>query len=105
MLRANGSKATINHYQSAIWKEANEDTPMTQLIVDPTFQAQLANSQETVELCDTTGRILGHFIPAIDKSKYKGIEPQISEEEIQRRLQEGGGRSLAEIMADLEKRT
>jgi CDI immunity proteins len=32
-------------------------------------------------------------------------EPQIGEEEVQRRLREGGGRSLAEIMSDLEKRS
>src|SRR5438132_3871844 len=32
-------------------------------------------------------------------------EPQIGEEEVQRRLQEGGGKSLAEIMSDLEKRS
>jgi hypothetical protein len=43
--------------------------------------------------------VLGHFVPR-DRRK----EPQISEEEIQRRLKQGGGRSLAEIMADLEKR-
>lgn len=30
-------------------------------------------------------------------------EPQISNEEIERRLRNGGGRSLAEILADLEK--
>jgi len=32
-----------------------------------------------------------------------GREPQISNEEIERRLRCGGGRSLAEILADLER--
>jgi hypothetical protein len=32
------------------------------------------------------------------------LEPKISEEELQRREQEGGGRRLKEIMTDLEKR-
>lgn len=31
------------------------------------------------------------------------MEPKISNEEIERRLRDGGGRSLAEILADLEK--
>jgi hypothetical protein len=33
-----------------------------------------------------------------------GREPQISNEEIERRLRCSGGRSLAEIMANLERR-
>jgi hypothetical protein len=31
------------------------------------------------------------------------MEPQINGEEIERRLNEGGGRPLADILADLEK--
>ena len=33
------------------------------------------------------------------------MEPQVSEEELDRRQREGGGRTLDEIMADLEKRS
>ena len=78
---------------------------MSRLIVDLSTQTQLANVYETLELCDDSGRVLGHFIPALDWSRCKGIEPQISEEELQRREQQGGGRSLAQILADLDKRS
>ncbi len=44
---------------------------------------------------------LGHFVPL---PQTPSREPKISEEELQRRLQAGGGRSLAAILSDLEKR-
>lgn len=76
---------------------------MSRLIVDTSVEAQLAGAHETVELCGPSGRLLGHFIPAVDYSK-RGGQPYISEEELKRREQQGGGRSLAAILADLEKR-
>lgn len=39
-----------------------------------------------------------------DSSSQMRREPQISAEEIERRLRQSGGRSLAEILADLEKK-
>jgi hypothetical protein len=55
-----------------------------------------------VELCDGSGRIIGRFRPAVYDDP--AAQPQISDEEIARRLNEdGAGRSLAEIMADWEK--
>lgn len=71
---------------------------MTRVIVDPVTKAKLASVRQKSELCDDSGHILGHFIPLDPR------EPQISEEEIERRLRQGGGRTLAEILADLEKR-
>jgi hypothetical protein len=77
---------------------------MTRVIVDPAFQALLAGLKETVELCDTAGQVLGHFTPANAVSLNEWGRPQIPEEELLRREREEGGRSLAEILADLEKR-
>jgi len=68
------------------------------MIVDPALQAKLATAGRTIELCDNSGRILGHFIP------FGGLEPKVSEEELDRRQQQGGGRSLKSILLDLEKR-
>jgi hypothetical protein len=73
---------------------------MTQLIVDPTTLNQLRLARTTLELVDDAGQVLGHFVPATPAGK----EPTISEEELQRREQRGGGRPLAPILADLEKR-
>lgn len=78
---------------------------MPQVILDLATLAQLQTTGESVELCDPAGRIVGHFVPIAALSKTTRMEPQISEEEIQRRLRQGGGRSLPEIMADLESRT
>lgn len=77
---------------------------MNRVIVDPVTQALLANARQRLELCDDAGRVLGYFIPVEERSPSKGREPQIGEEEIERRLRRGGGRTLAEILTDLEKR-
>jgi hypothetical protein len=77
---------------------------MNRVIVDPLTQAQLVNAQQKLELCDDSGRILGHFIPVEDRSSRMRREPQISDEEIERRVCQGGGRPLAEILTDLEKK-
>jgi hypothetical protein len=73
---------------------------MTQLVVDAGTVQRLLAAQTTVELVDPAGHLVGHFIPASPGAK----EPIISEEELQRRERLGGGRPLAQILADLEKR-
>lgn len=73
---------------------------MTKIIVDATTLARLRSIRETVQLCDESGLPLGNFTPVLASNR----EPQISEEELTRRLQQGGGRPLADILADLERR-
>jgi hypothetical protein len=77
---------------------------MTRLIVDSTTGARLSQVKHPLELCDDSGRVLGHFVPAVDPALYPKLEPQISEDEMRRREQKGGGRPLSAILADLEKR-
>lgn len=72
---------------------------MNRLIVDPATREKLAAARQKLELCDDSGHVFGHFIP-LENNK----EPRISAKEIERRLGCGGGRSLAEILADLEKK-
>jgi hypothetical protein len=48
-----------------------------------------------VDLRDDAGNYLGRFFPP-----ERGPEPTISEAEIERRLREGGGRPLADILRD-----
>ncbi len=53
-----------------------------------------------VVLQDASGNVLGTFVPeASDDEDFQ----ELSDEEFQRRLNEGGGRSLKEILADLER--
>jgi hypothetical protein len=77
---------------------------MSTVTVDSTTQAQLLSVYQVVALTDAQGRILGHFIPAIDPETRKAMEPDISEEELERRFRQGGGRPLKDILDDLEKR-
>ena len=77
---------------------------MTRVTVGPDVWATLAGIKVPTQLCDEAGRVLGYFTPAADKSLYEKVQPQISDEELQRRRQEKGGRTLSEILSDLEKR-
>jgi hypothetical protein len=77
---------------------------MTRVIVDEALRKKLHDLKETLELCDDAGHVLGRVTPVFDPALYEGLEPDISDEEIERRMREGGGRTLAEILADLEKR-
>lgn len=76
---------------------------MTKVILDQAALDKLRQVQAVAKVCDETGGVVGYFHPVIDPTEYEGLEPPMSEEEIARRLQEPGGRSLAEILADLEK--
>jgi hypothetical protein len=74
---------------------------MRRLTIDATLPEKLARVLERVELCDTTGNVLGVYTP--DLSKYD-LEPPFTEDEIREAEATTGGRTLDEIMADLEKR-
>ena len=78
---------------------------MTKIVVDAPFWAKLNNLEGPVEFCDDSGRTLGYFHSVASPSEVERMPTSlISDEELQRRRQQGGGRSLAEILADLEKR-
>ncbi len=73
---------------------------MVRIIVDSAMQSRLEGMQVVADICDASGRVLGRFIPVQQKLI---LEPQISDEELRRREAEGGGRPLADILADFEK--
>jgi hypothetical protein len=50
------------------------------------------------ELCDAAGQVLGYFTPMGGPARYAGIESPTSPDELLRRKQECGGRSLDEIL-------
>jgi hypothetical protein len=41
-----------------------------------------------------SGRVVGNFAPALDPADYEGVDSPASEEELDRRSREGGGRAL-----------
>ena len=77
---------------------------MTRVIVDEILRNKLHNLAQPLELCDESGRILGRVFPAVDPSQYEPQEPQVSEEELDRREQANERRyTTAEVLAHLEK--
>jgi hypothetical protein len=74
---------------------------MGRVTLDARLSGELGESSLPVEVCDAAGRSLGFFVPS--KAFYASVKSPNSEEEIQRRIREGGGRSWPEIRADLEK--
>src|SRR5262249_31346221 len=76
---------------------------MSGLTLDPTALNQLRKIKEPVELLDEDGLPLGTFTPVDKKDLYRAIVVPYSDEEILRLKKQEGGRTLAEIIADLEK--
>ncbi len=77
---------------------------MVKLTVDKKTRESLHNLDQRLELCDESDRLLGYFEPVVDQSLYEKYNSAISKEELDRRSRAGGGRPLADILADLEKR-
>lgn len=73
---------------------------MTRLVLDRDTLARLGPLDKPLQICDDSGHILGVFQPV----RKEDLEPAISRDEIERRKQEKSGRSLKEILADLESR-
>ncbi|MCH8042728.1 MAG: hypothetical protein IID44_03325 [Planctomycetes bacterium] len=77
---------------------------MTKIVINPAAAGQLSGIETTVELCDPSGNLLGYFSPKVDPALYDQVEIPISEDELDRRQQAGGGRPLKEIVRDMESR-
>jgi hypothetical protein len=76
---------------------------MSILIADAPLTTRLAAVDAPLAICTSDGRVLGYFTPAKEAKPFK-LDPEISEEEIERRLAAGGGRPLADILRDLMRR-
>lgn len=75
---------------------------MTKLVVDEPLRTKLVGLTVPVELCDPSGRTLGHFVPQnVSGLPHPSDECPYSEEELLQMQQETGGRPLAEIWKDL----
>ncbi len=77
---------------------------MTRVLIDANLPAKLHQLTEPVELCDEAGQVLGSYFPAEDSSLYGPREPQVSEEELDRRSRSNEKTyTTAEVIAYLEK--
>ena len=78
---------------------------MIRLVLDADTAAKFQNVSERVELCDANGRILGFYQPA---NGYEALTEEdrrgpFSNEELELRRKEPGGKPLSEILKRLEE--
>jgi hypothetical protein len=78
---------------------------MTTVLLDDALRQKLNGLKAEIELRDESGTIVGHVLPA---EKYQSLlyawaKNRLSDDELKRRSEEPGGRSLAEILAKLER--
>ena len=77
---------------------------MAHVVLDDQTLTKFRTYAEMVEVWDETGNVIGWFSPSLSSTELPAhYLPQISQEEIERRSRAKGGRTLAEILADLEK--
>ncbi len=72
--------------------------------VDDVLRSRLHDFRWPLELCDESGRVLGYLRLAGEQSMYEGVKSPTSDDELRRRSQAGGGRTLSEILQELETR-
>lgn len=77
---------------------------MTMIVIDSVTRRKLQAASQPVELCDESGKVLGHFLPAVDLSEYEGVECPSSDEELDR-ISRSNEKcyTTAEVLAYLEK--
>lgn len=75
---------------------------MDRVVLDATLREKLGDLSAPFHIFDEAGRVVLYVTPSDSKSLYEGVDSGISPEELQRRINAGGGRPLKAILADLE---
>jgi hypothetical protein len=77
---------------------------MNRALIDENLRSKLSEFHVQTELCDKDGHVLGHFTPAIpsDREIYDWAAAQISDEELERRKNEPGGKTTAQLLEYLQ---
>ena len=78
---------------------------MSLVMLDQAASSKLARHHSPVMVCDDTGRVLGHFVPVTPPEQMQLEPPPLSPDELAKRTGRTGGRTLADIMVDLERRS
>jgi hypothetical protein len=76
---------------------------MSELIIPETVATQLQGLSHPIHLCDTTGKRLGCFVPAVGLSENEVLEPDLSDEELRRIEQSSEWYSTDDVLRHLEK--
>lgn len=75
---------------------------MPRVILNESLRSIFMGFTTPLEVCDSNGRIVGRFLPAVDYKALERARPPVSEEELDRRSQSRSF-STAEVLARLEK--
>lgn len=75
---------------------------MSRVLLDASLPEKLREASDLVEVMDEAGRVLGVYTPIRVHLPPAGFQFPISDEELDRRNQVRTGRSLADILRDLE---
>jgi hypothetical protein len=78
---------------------------MNRVLVDHALQTTLGKLRSQAEFCDQSGKVLGYFIPAEQDrlSLRDWIRSRISDEELERRAQEPGRYTTADVLKKLHE--
>jgi len=78
---------------------------MNRVMLDEALRSKLGDLSQQSQICDQEGQVVGLYIPLpeYDPALYRWAEAQIGDEELERRAQEPGGRTTAEVLERLEK--
>jgi len=78
---------------------------MVRLVLDDGLRIKLDEIRVPTELCDKDGRVLGLFTPVADPDRkwYEWAKGRYSDEELERRSKETGGKTTAEVLKMLHE--
>ena len=76
---------------------------MTRVTLDSTVQSKLHNLDQQLELCNEAGQTLGYFLTVAqyEEMLHEWARLKFPEEELERRWNEPGERTTAEVLARL----
>jgi hypothetical protein len=75
---------------------------MTRVVLDESLRSLFLDFTMPLEVCDSSGRVVGKFVPSVDYEAVELARPPLSEEELERRNQSRSF-STAELFARLQK--
>jgi hypothetical protein len=78
---------------------------MTRVFVDDALGSKLDECREKAEICNKEGRVLGVFTPTADADRkwYEWAKGRLSDEELERRCNEPGEKTTAEVLKTLHE--
>jgi hypothetical protein len=78
---------------------------MVRLLIEDGLRIKLDEIRVPTELCDKQGRVIGVFTPTADPDRkwYEWAKGRYSDEELERRYNEPGEKTTAEVLKSLHE--